>query len=87
MKPISQTVDEAKPGKIVKLVRLNAESVARMKRHLDGRTDAKLTARFGISYNTWRKIAAGEGVRASVAARLLVRLSTLEVGIRPSAND
>ncbi|PVE58181.1 hypothetical protein DC429_09980 [Arthrobacter sp. TPD3018] len=39
-----------------------------------GRTDEALQPRFGISYNTWRKIAAGEPIRATVAARLIERI-------------
>lgn len=68
-------------GNAPRLVRLDAEAVARMRHHLDGRTDEKLNARFGISYNTWRKIAAGQGVRASVAVRLMARLSSLDSGV------
>lgn len=60
------------------MVLVPPETVARMRRHLDGRTDAALNARFGISYNTWRKLDAGEPVRASVATRLASRLSSLE---------
>lgn len=74
-------------SKMVNLVRLNPGAVARIQHHLDGRTDEKLNARFGISYNTWRKIAAGEGVRASVADRLMARLSNLDAAVRPAAND
>ena len=72
---------------MMKLVQLDPEAVALMQRHLDGRTDETLNARFGISYNTWRKIAAGQGVRPSVADRLLARLSRLDAGIRRAAND
>ncbi|WP_041393484.1 hypothetical protein [Sphingobium sp. SYK-6] len=71
----------------MKLVQLDPEAVALMQRHLDGRTDERLNARFGISYNTWRKIAAGQGVRSSVADRLLARLSSLDPGPRRCAND
>jgi hypothetical protein len=77
----------ARGGKTMNLVQLDPDAVARMQLYLDGRTDEKLTARFGISYNTWRKIAAGQGVRASVADRLLARLSTLETGVRRAAHD
>jgi len=72
-------------GRMIKLVQLGPDAVALMQRHLDGRTDEALNARFGISYNTWRKIAAGQGVRPSVADRLLARLSMLDVcGGRPA---
>jgi hypothetical protein len=47
------------------------------------RTDEALNDRFGISYNTWRKLIAGQPVRASLLNRLEARLETLvaeEVG-------
>jgi len=69
------------------LVHVEPEMVARMQRHMDGRTDEALNARFGISYNTWRKLAVGQPVRASVASRLLSRLSALETEPRSSAHD
>lgn len=71
---------------MLNLVQLEPETVERMQAHLDGLTDEKLNARFGISYNTWRKIAAGQRVRASVAGRLMMRLSHLEMGERRSAH-
>lgn len=46
----------------------------RMRRDVRGETDEALTAQFGISYNTWRKIRSGQAIRASVAARLESRL-------------
>lgn len=76
----------AQTGRIVKLVQLDPEAVALMQRHLDGLTDETLNARFGISYNTWRKIAARQGVRPSVAGRLMMRLSRLEMGERRLAH-
>jgi hypothetical protein len=42
------------------------------------RTDEALNDRFGISYNTWRKLIAGQPVRASLLNRLEARLETLE---------
>lgn len=39
-----------------------------------GRTDSVLMERFGISYNTFRKIEAGDLIRRSVAVRLEQRL-------------
>lgn len=84
---MSHEAGVARAGRIMKLVQLDPEAVALMWRHLDGRTDETLNARFGISYNTWRKIAAGQGVRPSVADRLLTRLSHLNPGIRQAAND
>lgn len=65
-------------GRTVHLVRVAPEAVARMQRDLEGHTHALLTSRFGISYNTWRKLVAGRPVRASVAQRLLARLSALD---------
>jgi hypothetical protein len=60
------------------LVRVEPEMIALMQAHMDGPIDEALNAQFGISYNTWRKLAAGQPVRASVADRLLVRLSRLD---------
>ena len=42
------------------------------------RTDAALGARFGISYNTWRKLIAGQPIRASLLSRLETRIRSLE---------
>ena len=46
----------------------------RMRRDVRGETDEALTAQFGISYNTWRKVRSGQAIRASVAARIEDRL-------------
>jgi hypothetical protein len=75
---MSGRVNPARAGRSLSLVRINAETVARMESLVVGRTDEALNARFGISYNTWRKVTAGEPVRASLADRLIARLSTLE---------
>jgi len=40
-------------------------------------TDEALQQAFGISYNTWRRISAGKPIRASVADRLISRLSRI----------
>ncbi|MBT2186802.1 hypothetical protein KK488_07540 [Sphingobium sp. H33] len=69
------------------LVLVAPETIARMHRHIGGRTDEALNSCFGISYNTWRKLAAGQPVRASVASRLIVRLSMLESNAKHPAND
>jgi hypothetical protein len=54
------------------------ESVVRdMERLLTGQTDEALSDRFGISYNTWRKIKVGKPVRNSLAIRLQSRLAQL----------
>ncbi|KEQ52123.1 hypothetical protein [Sphingobium chlorophenolicum] len=39
-------------------------------------TDEGLNDRFGISYNSWRRLMAGQPVRASLLARLERRLET-----------
>lgn len=48
--------------------------VVRMRADLPGETDGVLMQRFGISYNTWRKVRAGEPIRRSVADRLEQRM-------------
>jgi len=52
--------------------------VARVKAMVTYRTDEALNERFGISYNTWRKLLAGQPVRASLLTRLEARLDRLE---------
>jgi len=52
--------------------------VQRMQAMVTLRTDEGLSARFGISYNTWRKLIAGEPVRASLLSRLEARVESLE---------
>lgn len=52
--------------------------IARVRAMVTYRTDAALTERFGISYNTWRKLIGGQPVRASLLTRLEERLSQLE---------
>jgi hypothetical protein len=47
------------------------------------RTDAALGARFGISYNTWRKLIAGQPIRASLLSRLESRIQSLEEQAAP----
>jgi hypothetical protein len=48
--------------------------VAHMRAHCPARTDEMLQARFGISYNTWRRIDAGLPVRMALAARIITRI-------------
>lgn len=43
------------------------------------RTEQAVMDRFGISYNTLRKIERGEPIRASVAQRLLARIEEEQV--------
>ena len=52
--------------------------IARVKAMVTHRTDEALNARFGISYNTWRKLIEGQPVRASLLSRLEARLDRLE---------
>ncbi len=52
--------------------------VDRLQAMVDRRTDAALSEQFGISYNTWRKLIAGEPVRASVVTRLQARIDGLD---------
>jgi hypothetical protein len=54
------------------------EIVDAMRRLVTGRTDEKLNARFGIGYNSWRKIMAGEPIRPSLAERLEEKVRRLE---------
>lgn len=44
--------------------------------HCPARTDEALMERFGISYNTFRKIERRQPIRVSVADRLRARLAT-----------
>lgn len=53
---------------------LPQDVVAHLIAHCPGRTDEALQPRFGISYNTWRKILEGEAIRQTVAERLIERV-------------
>lgn len=57
--------------------------VARMSRFTPHRTDKAIGERFGISYSTWRKLMAGEPVRATLMERLEQRVATLEAASHP----
>lgn len=59
-------------------VHLEEEMILQMQRLVTGRTDEALNARFGISYNTWRKLLAGQPIRPSLADRLKGRIATLD---------
>lgn len=61
-------------GERVRLRIVDADVVARMSATLHGQTDETLMPQFGISYNTWRKVRAGEPIRGSVADRLEQRV-------------
>lgn len=60
-----------------KTVHLDEETILQMQRLATGRTDEALNARFGISYNTWRKLLAGQPIRPSLAVRLTGRIAAL----------
>jgi hypothetical protein len=51
------------------------EIVSLMRARRTPQADEALQQAFGISYNTWQRINAGQAIRASVAARLIQRLS------------
>ncbi|MET0240843.1 MAG: hypothetical protein ABW184_13215 [Sphingobium sp.] len=57
--------------------------VDRMRAMVTHRTDEALNDRFGISYNTWRKLVAGQPVRSSLLSRLEARLERLEAQTFP----
>lgn len=57
------------------MVKLEESIIRHVLTHCPKRTDAALQDRFGISYNTLRKIESGEPIRASVAQRLKARLA------------
>ncbi|CAM8661561.1 MULTISPECIES: DDE transposase family protein [Sphingobium] len=64
-------------------VHLEEEMILQMQRLATGRTDEALNARFGISYNTWRKLLAGQPIRPSLANRLKGRIAALQAIDRP----
>lgn len=51
-----------------------SDIVETMRAGLAGQTTAMLMPRYGISYNTWRKVQVGDAIRRSVAERLEQRL-------------
>lgn len=56
------------------MVKFDDDLTAYLLRACPGRTDEALMGRFGISYNTFRKIEAGHPIRRSLAERLEGRL-------------
>ncbi len=58
------------------MIRLNTEISQYVLNNCPARTDEALNLRFGISYNTLRKIESGSPIRPSVAARLEQRVQT-----------
>ena len=59
-------------------VHLDERMILQMQALATGRTDEALNARFGISYNTWRKLLAGQAIRPSLASRLAERIAALQ---------
>lgn len=57
------------------MITLKEEIAAYLLHNCPGRTDEMLMPRFGISYNTFRKIEKGEPIRNSVAERLIERIT------------
>lgn len=57
---------------------VDPQFVDRLRAMVTHRTDEALADRFGISYNTWRKLIAGQPVRASLLTRLEARVESLE---------
>ncbi|SER88832.1 hypothetical protein [Sphingobium sp. YR768] len=53
---------------------LDPAIVDMMKALVTGQTDEALNDRFGISYNSWRKLIAGRPVRHSLAQRVTQRV-------------
>lgn len=58
-------------------VHLGDDVISLMQKFATGRTDEALNARFGISYNTWRKLLAGQPIRPSLADRLKDRIEAI----------
>lgn len=52
--------------------------VKAMEQHNVPRTDEGMQAAFGISYNSWRRISAGDAVSVSLADRLMRRLANTQ---------
>lgn len=55
---------------------LPEDIIMHLAQHCPARTDEALQPRFGISYNTLRRIERGQVVRQSVAQRLVDRVRT-----------
>lgn len=58
----------------------NPHLVQRMLPFTPSQTDKAISARFGISYATWRKLIEGRPVRSSLMERLEKRIRVLEHG-------
>ena len=75
MKPATPEPLKVVPHHIVVAIRIG----------LVGQTHAALMPRYGISYNTWRKVQVGDAIRRSVAERLERRLLDAETAEGPQA--
>lgn len=64
----------AKGGRAPALRVVDPSIVRLMRMEMRGETDKALVPQFGISYNTWRKVRAGEPIRRSVADRVEERV-------------
>lgn len=65
------------PRRAATMVQVSPDIVEAMRHLVVHRTDECLNARFGISYNSWRKIMAGGPIRASLAIRLEAKVRQL----------
>lgn len=65
------------------MVHLEEDFISSMQRLATGRTDEALNERFGISYNSWRKLLAGQPIRPSLANRLKARIEALDAARHP----
>lgn len=68
-------IDEGKGNGQRMMVKLEQKLSRHILAHCPARTDQALRDRFGISYNTLRKIEAGRPIRGSLARRLRDRLA------------
>ncbi len=62
------------------LIKVEDRIVQHIIAHCPARTDEALQERFGISYNTLRKIETGQSVRRTLAQRLSERLQNELLG-------
>ncbi len=63
---------------------VRAHIVSQMLADMRDETGSALMMRYGISYNTWRKLQVGDPVRDSLAERLERRVLELEAARRQS---
>ncbi|BAI97349.1 hypothetical protein Sj15T_17860 [Sphingobium sp. TA15] len=60
------------------LIKMDEELVSRLELLVTSRKPAELSETLGISYNTFRKLLAGQPIRGSVAVRLKDRVREIE---------